>query len=93
MPESVPKVLIDSYKIPAELRSRYTAGNNYPLNQAWYSGEYLSVLGTLVIYLFQGLKIMKAFSAKDLHFGDYKGENFLVTFHGKRLKIGDFGCS
>jgi serine/threonine protein kinase len=63
------------------------------MNHEWYSGEYLSVLGTVVIYLFQGLSIMKDFSDKDLYFGDYKGENFLVTFHGKRLKIGDFGCS
>jgi len=36
---------------------------------------------------------MVKFSKDGIYFGDFKPENFLVTFQGKKIKIGDFGCS
>lgn len=43
--------------------------------------------------LFQGLRILAQFAKENLYFGDYKPENFLITFSGRNVKIGDFGCS
>jgi len=36
---------------------------------------------------------MAKFSKYNIYFGDYKPENYLVTFDGKIVKVGDFGCS
>ena len=36
---------------------------------------------------------MLLFRKERIYFGDYKPENFLVTFHGRKVKLGDFGCS
>lgn len=36
---------------------------------------------------------MVQFFKENFYFGDFKPENFLLTFHGKKIKIGDFGCS
>ena len=36
---------------------------------------------------------MVHFAKQNLCFGDYKKENWLLTFRGKKVKLGDFGCS
>ena len=36
---------------------------------------------------------MRLFHKLGFYFGDYKPENFLVTFEGSELKIGDFGMA
>lgn len=36
---------------------------------------------------------MIQFNASGIYFGDFKEDNFLITFHGLIVKIADFGCS
>ena len=43
------------------------------------------------MYLYQGLDILECFSKYGLYYGDYKGENLLITFSERKIKIGDLG--
>ena len=51
------------------------------------------IVGSFMIFLFQGVKILVKFWKDNFYFGDWKPENMLVSFKGKRFILGDFGCS
>ena len=55
--------------------------------------EFENVVGTFIIYLFQGARVLIKFWENKIYFGDCKPENFLVSFRGRRFIIGDFGIA
>ena len=43
--------------------------------------------------LYNGLKLLESFEKANLYYGDFKRENFLLTFRTMKLTLSDFGTS
>ena len=43
--------------------------------------------------LYNGLKLLESFEKANLYYGDFKRENFFLTFSTMKLTLSDFGTS